>query len=308
MHLKTATAFTLAGLMAGTALAQPSVSPGVQPDHSQPDARPENRQELPSDPAAAKKLIERRLDETVKHEERLRAALKDLEQGKAPADVLKEFEPHARDAVRDTRRPGDIDNRARTDRGPDRQARKITPEERAHALKFLHDASPVLGARFDDIIKKDPEYADRALGHMMGRIREAETAKERGNEWLYKLRVEEMEGGAAVIDAMRAFRAANSANPQDAAKLNAATEQLRAALSRQLDNRLSLQTNEIDSLTKRLADLKADLEKKSANRAATIDTMVAKVREGKDLRELGAGETSTPTEASRSVPPVAPKP
>src|SRR5262249_30102424 len=92
------------------------------------------------------------------------------------------------------------------------------------------------------------------------------------------------------VDALRTYRDAKNATPQDPAKLNQATEQLRTALARQLDVRLSMQENEIDSLTKRLAELKADLDKKRTGKTEAIESMVQKVREGKDGREGRDGE------------------
>ncbi len=266
---------------------------GAQPQPGQPEDRPppQQGQDLPTDPAQAKKFLERRLEETNKREEHFKALLARLEKGESPADVGKDLDQGRRETRRaDPDRPDQMTAGQRTPRA-DRPAPKgkLTPEDRDHALKFLHDNSPELSARFDKLIKSDPDSADRILGHMMPRIREAETAKER-NPGLFKLRLEEMEGGAVLVDAMRAYREAKNANPQDAAKLNQATAQLRSALARQgQDNRLSVQANEIESLTTRLSDLKTDLEKKRSARETTIDSMLAKVRDGKDAREVAPG-------------------
>jgi len=273
-----------AALAAGLGAAQPAQPsrPDKQPEtRGQPD-RSDGRQEFPTDPALAKKFLERRLEETTKREEHLKALMARLEKGEKPDDVGKDLEN--RGGSRDsTRRGGDQDRSAQHSEHQGPRAR-IQPEEREHALSFLRGNSPLLGARFDALIKSDPETADRILGHMMGRIREAEKLKE-SNQALFRLKVREMEGGAAVVDALRAYRDAKNATPQDVMKLNQATEQLRTALARQLDVRLSLQENEIDSLTNRLADLKTDLEKKRTGKEEAIDSMVQKVKDGKDLRE-----------------------
>jgi hypothetical protein len=255
-------------------------SPAPRAEPERPDAR---QDALPADPALAKRFLERRLEETTKREEHLKALLARLNTGESPADVGKDLEP-ARTGRDQARRSADQEQHAPR---PERQGQraKLSSEERDHALKFLHDNSEILGARFDRLMKSDPETAERVLAHMAPRIREAETLKEI-NPTLFKLRVEEMEGGAVLVDAIRAFREAKNASPQDPARLNQATEQLRSALAHQLDNRLSVQSNEIDSLTKRLAELKADLDKKRADREAAIDGMLAKVKDGKDVREL----------------------
>ena len=246
---------------------------------------------MPTDPAQDKKFLERRLEETSKREEHFKALLARLEKGESPADVGKDLDQRREARRADPDRPDQMtggQKAPRTDRPAPKG--KLLPEDRDHALKFLHDNSPELSARFDKLIKSEPESADRILAHMLPRIREAEVAKER-NPGLFKLRLEEMEGGAVLVDAMRAYREAKNANPQDPAKLNEATAQLRVALARQLDNRLSVQANEIDSLTTRLSDLKTWTWKRrpQRQRETTIDSMLAKVRDGKDAREAASG-------------------
>jgi len=204
-----------------------------------------------------------------------------IEKGETPADVGKDLDHQGgRDAAR--RSDQSSDPRGQHNERPARG--KLQPEDRDHILKFLHDNSPELSARFDKLIKNEPETADRVLSHMAGRVRDAEQVKET-NPGLFKLRIQEMEGGAAVVDAMRAFREAKTAAPADTARLNQASQQLRVALARQFDLRLSLQENEIEGLTKRLSDLKTDLEKKRSTREETIDSMLSKVKDGKDQRE-----------------------
>jgi hypothetical protein len=291
-----------AALVAGLGPAQP------QPDkqaEKQPD-RAEGRQEFPADPAQAKKFIERRLEETTKREEHLKALLARLEKGEKPAEVGKDLEGSGRGGMRDNaRRSGEQPGQRGDHQGP---RGRIQPEEREQALAFLRENSPMLGARFDSLVKTDAEAADRILGHMMGRIREAEKLKDT-NAALFALKIREMEGGAAVVDALRAYRDAKNATPQDPARLNQATEQLRTALARQLDVRLSLQENEIDALTKRLTDLKTDLDKKRTGKEEAISAMVQKVKDGKDLREgderRGLNER---TEATKAPPAGSPKP
>jgi hypothetical protein len=273
-------------LLIAMAGAQPQGQPEDRPP---PKERAEQGQDLPSDPAQAKKFLERRLEETNKREEHFRALLARLEKGESPADVGKDLDQRREARRGDSDRPDQMtggQKAPRTDRPAPKG--KLTPEDREHALKFFHDNSPELAARFERLSKSDPDSVDRILNHMLPRIREAEVAKER-NPGLFKLRLEEMEGGAVLVDAMRAYREAKNANPQDAAKLNQTTAQLRAALARQLDNRLSVQANEIESLTTRLSDLKTDLEKKRSARETTIDSMLAKVRDGKDAREVAPG-------------------
>lgn len=270
-----------AALAAGLGAAQPQ-PPDKQAD-KQPD-RAESRQDFPSDPALAKKFLERRIDETSKREEHLKALLARLENGEKPADVGKDLD-NGRGAA--ARRTGEPDRAGQRSDRPNARAR-VQPEDREHALAFLRDNSPALAARFDRLAKSDPDAAERGMAHMVSRIREAEKLKETNPE-LFRLRVREMEGGTAVFDALRAYRDAKNATPADPAKLNQATEQLRTALASQLDIRLSLQENEIDSLTKRLADLKTDLEKKRTGKQEAIDGMLQKVKDGKDLRE-GDGE------------------
>jgi hypothetical protein len=293
---------------AGLAGAQPAGKPEAPPPQPQ-QTQGDGRQDFPADAASAKKFLERRIEETNKREEHFKALLARLENGESAAAVGKDFDGN-RAAVRDAARrpddhgPGDPRPDQRRNGGQGNRAR-LTPEEKEHALAFLRENSPELAGRFDRLLKNDPESGERVLGHMAGRIKEAEALKA-GNPALFSLRMREMEGGAAVVDALKTYRDAKNATPQDPAKLDAATEQLRTALSRQLDVRLSVQENEIESLTKRLADLKSDLEAKRSGRSAAIESMMEKVRDGKDLRERGPDRDGDRKPAEGAAP-AAPK-
>src|SRR5436190_20951781 len=93
--LSLALASALVAGLTGAQSAQPADK--AQPREQGADAR----QEMPVDPALAKKFLERRLEETAKREEHFKALLARLDKGESPTEIAKDLEHQGgRDAAR----------------------------------------------------------------------------------------------------------------------------------------------------------------------------------------------------------------
>jgi hypothetical protein len=137
--------------------------------------------------------------------------------------------------------------------------------------------------------KTNPEGSERGMMRLIPRIEDAEAVR-KSDPKLFGLRVREIEGQIKVVEAIRADREAKES--KDSSRIEQTTDALRSALTFQMDTRLELQEHEIEGLTKRLDELKTDVQKKRSNREAAIDDMLKRVREFGERRskEKSQGE------------------
>jgi hypothetical protein len=254
--------------------------------------------------------LQRRLQDVRRLERRLEELLTRLDAGEAPADVLRDLAPldgmrdggraSGRDGGREgprrgprEGRPGDAppgpmrpEGRGERDGNrerpgpPDQLAsipddRPLTPEQRERVMAFLRETMPGMAERFQSLSTTDPEAADRMLGRMLPRLREASRLREEDPE-LFALKGDELRTGVDVVAAIRALRAAQGspAGPEADAALTTARAGLRDAVSRQIDARLRVQEHELAVLLRRVESLQADLLRRQAGRDAAIaDTL-----------------------------------
>jgi uncharacterized membrane protein YccC len=100
-----------------------------------------------------------------------------------------------------------------------------------------------------------------------------------GDPEAFRLKIRELTNSAVVFEAMRAFRDAHQAEP---AVRTEREQALRAALAEQFAIRRETLARDIDSLSKRLDRMRADLEKGEADKQATIDMVIQSVKEFHD--------------------------
>lgn len=286
------------GVCAGFASAQPRED-GPVDRRDEPGAMPREVAEPgdapPQEPAEARKFLERRLEEMTKRQQKLRDALKRLDDGVPVREALRGLDPrgdHGRgqdgdeprmgmerplDRERGERRRGEHAEGEPAEGGR-RPERAATPEARQHAHAFLREHLPALADKVEAQSRKDPEQADRNFARLMPRLAEAENVMRRDPE-LFKLRLRDIEATVGVVEAIKAYRDAAKADPAHAEQ---PTQALRSALGAQMDARMNLQAHEIQALGKRTEDMKADLDKKRGNRDAAIDDMLRKIKDFKD--------------------------
>ena len=161
----------------------------------------------------------------------------------------------------------------------------VTPEEREAAIAALREHAPELAKRFDAMMQRDPKMAQRFGGKLIPRVREALRVREADPD-LFKLKFRELTNAAVIFDAVRAYRDSHRDGAGDQAAAARSETDLRAALTEQYDLRRALLSHEVDDLSKRLEQMRADLAKNEQDKTATVDSLMQRVKEGKDLREL----------------------
>jgi len=295
---------TVAGIMLAASLTwAPTVF--AQPGEGRPEPRPQ-RGLPPGDappPAVfdgtaddAKALLEERLVELRKRQSRLEQAIERIQRGDDLREVLGEMEAGNRPGQRPdaARRPldGGMEPGPRAhDDGPRGQGSPgpLTPQERARVRELVREFMPLLDQRLEGM---PPESADRLIARMAPRLREAESVRRRDPK-LFQLRIQEIQGSAAVAEGVRNYRsilAAEPSNPQSP-KLVEAGAKLRKLVEELHDVRLALQTREVEALGERLDGMKTDLDRKHSERDAMIDSMMAKIMDNTEFREIGPGDS-----------------
>ncbi|GJQ30336.1 MAG: hypothetical protein HBSAPP03_22200 [Phycisphaerae bacterium] len=294
-------------LASGTATAQP-------PQGERP-AQADRPREGVLDPENLLARLERRLADSKKAQEQLQTAIERLRGGASPAEALRDLDLIARgpwgergegfggrrfdgemdppggpmregpglgeppSGPRDGMRPGEGRGERRGEgRG---MGQPMTDEAREWATTFLRENLPTLSARMDAMRQTDPAMADAMLGRLLPKLRDAARVKEQDPD-LAKLRLDELRTGINVLESIRVLRQAREAtadDPKREAGIRDATAALRSVLAEQHDVRMRLQSHEIQTLTKRLEDLRAELERKRSNREAGIDDMLRRIIE-----------------------------
>ncbi len=299
-------------LIAGAAVAQPDREGGATASEARRGQPTGEARDVPTDPAEARKLLERRLEELTKRQERLRDAMEKINQGVPLVEALRgvDLRGDARGDMRDRRGTEGGPEDRRPDRGerrrgvegdgaeprPGERPAPATPEARKHAREFLHEHLPRVAATIEAHDKEHPDQAERNLLRLMPRLAEAEGVMRR-DPALFRLRLKEIEGQVAVVEAIHAHREATAANdPQRVAQTTAA---LRTALGDQLDIRMDLQMHEIEGLSKRVEEMKSDVDRKRAGREEAIDSMLNRMREWRESKEGKGGRDGPGREGGR---------
>ena len=100
---------------------------------------------------------------------------------------------------------------------------------------------------------------------------------------MFRARVDEVRGGLAVLEAVRAFRAADQrakADPAAATARDQAHGVLRAALTAQFDQRLRVQQLEAARLEEHLQAVKREVESRVNDREQIINDLMHAVERG----------------------------
>ncbi len=267
----------LASMTPGAARAQPPADP---------PQRPEAREtQTPRDPVFNPERLRNRLrvllEEGERRQERLRSALKELDEGKVPEDWRQLVRgpgglgPGAGRPGDDGPRPG-LGPEGRPD-GPegDRPPPPRGPgDERRALIEAVRADRPELADRLDAFQRRNPVIAERMVYRLSGGVREALGARER-DPALWRLRMDEMAGAVDIIDAGRKVLDLPEGSPERAE----AQRELEAAVDRQFELKSALMQHDISQLTKRLERLNAELAKRTQNRAEAVKRWAEEIAE-----------------------------
>jgi hypothetical protein len=263
----------------------------------------------------AKQRLRRMIEEHKRRGERLEQAMRELESGKDPLEVMREI---AAERMRGERQGQDREagpqgpmggpegregpdgpgERGREAEGGPREggdrdlnglggviemsgpSRPLSDAEREKVKGILRERLPRVAERIEAFSAQEPGIAKTLLDRVGARVMRAEEAR-RDNPELADLRLAEIDHGADAIEAMRTWRRAKRDN--DSAAGEAATAKLREAIAKIFDVRVKLRENELQQLTRRLDTMRADLGRFQSERETVVE------RTFKQMTERGPG-------------------
>jgi hypothetical protein len=168
-----------------------------------------------------------------------------------------------------------------------RPGEPLTDEQRERITSFLRENAPRFATKLDELREADPKTADRLFTRMGPRIREAMAVRRRDPE-LFELRLEELRGGFAVLEAVKAYREArNSGEEGREERIAKAEADARAALVAQFDQRQALEAHELRTLEKNLERRRKEVSERASERDAVIERQIERLRENKPLPDGG---------------------
>lgn len=291
----------------------------------QRESRPEQRADQPEPGRVLREALQRRLEQTRRHQERLERAIALLEGGAAQDEVLAEFPELGRQrpgGPGGMGGPGEGDfgppgvmpehgdgGEGQGPRGPGRGGREpgpgrsgpggggggrepmldrpLTDDERAAVREFLRSAQPRLHAMFDELEKADPEEAGRKLREMFPRLRPLIELRQRDPKQ-YEARLNELRSGREAMDSAR--RVVELEQPGSGAAegdLAAARQALRGAVAAHLEARTEIRRMDLDRQIARAQSERQEMDNRTSDRDSEIDEMVNRMieRERQRARE-----------------------
>jgi hypothetical protein len=244
--------------------AQPPVIPG--PDG--PGAGP-----MPFDRERAL----RRLEEKLANLERQRGLVVRIQERLKAGEVFERGDPELLEALRNTNTPQGGGGAPK----PDGTA---TIDERLALRRLMNDVDPKIGQRLDDFNAKHP-MATRIMANLLPKPGEILRAH-REDRPLFDLYVEQMRGALDVGEAGMAFGEIVKAGKGDTEEGKARRAAVRAAVAKQFDLRRKVQEKDIETLTKKIEDLRARLRESAAGQDEAVDNFVERLaRQAKEMRD-----------------------
>ena len=221
--------------------------------------------------------LERRIKESERIQERLKAAIEKLDSGAPIGQVIREIGGPGRlggfggeENRQGEPRPDGPEgpgNRPRADEGGER---RLNAEDRQRVADFLKERLPEIDARIEKLRSIDPPAADKLLDTLAPKLREAFFTLRRDPE-AFDLVKREMEAGLASFDASMSLRMALNDTGKDPAKVQAARDALRKSLEDHFDARLAVQKRRVGALEKELAEMRSRIDDTTTRREEFID-------------------------------------
>jgi uncharacterized coiled-coil protein SlyX len=220
--------------------------------------------------------LERRIKESERIQERLKAAIEKLDSGAPIGQVIREIGGPGRlggfggeENRQGEPRPDGPEGQGNRPRGEEGGERRLNAEDRQRVADFLKERLPEIDNRIEKLRSIDPQAADKLLDTLAPKLREAFFTLRRDPE-AFDLVKREMEAGLASFDASMNLRMALNDTGKDPAKVQAARDALRKALEDHFDARLAVQKRRVGALEKELAEMRSRIDDTTTRREEFI--------------------------------------
>ncbi len=314
-------------LAATTATANPNSGPDPAP---QPTGQAPDRPQRPADGRADRRpirpFLEKRLAEFREAQTAAEQALKMLDEGKSPEEVRKFLAEHApagrrgmldlgADGERGDHPPpgpgGDLFGEPGTSPGGPPTDHPLTADEREAVRDILQATFPEMVARFDELMKKDPEAAERRFKQMVPRVRFLLDLR-KNDEPLFKMRLEEIRTTREAVESAAKIAGYERAGAKDEdEELIRERRHLHSLVATQMEIRTSVLAHELMQLQERVDRLKkeigerADSSDEAVNRQ--VEAILQKARQAPSKRGDGPGPGAERRQEHRPPDPSRPK-
>jgi len=154
--------------------------------------------------------------------------------------------------------------------------------DREEMRRLVGEFDPQLVARMDDFGKRYP-IGGRVLGNLMPKPQEIMRAKQE-DKALFELYKTQIAGGLDVGEIAMSLHDLVRSGKEASDEGNAKKASLREALTKQFETRRKVQERDIESLTKRIDELKVRVSETAEQRAAAVEVHLERLT--KQLREM----------------------
>jgi hypothetical protein len=265
-------------LLAVATRAEPAQPPPQRPPRDEPG---EMRRQPPLDRDAVRARLTRRLNDARAMLARLEAAVERLDSGAPLSDVLAELNVDAPPFGQpDSPAPGGRRSGPRGgDGGPEHRPPGPPPQDKAgraavRVREFVRRHLPGLAEEFE---RHAPDHPGEPLiAWLAPQIAELESARQR-DDVLFEARIDEIRSAIEVGRRVRELRLAVGRPGATPESLREHLDAVREALGDQFDARLRVQRREIELLLQRVERLKADTERRQADRERLLDERMAEI-------------------------------
>ncbi|MGD9688596.1 MAG: hypothetical protein AB7K52_03465 [Phycisphaerales bacterium] len=149
--------------------------------------------------------------------------------------------------------------------------RPLSPEEREEVLGVFREHAPPIADQLVRLRERSVIFFERTIDSLAPRVRLIRDAKARKDEEMARLRLDDIDNTMQLFRLAFAFVAANQSG--DADRISTAERDLRAALGRQFDTRLSIRRLELRQLERRVENMKQELDTIAERREQIIDAV-----------------------------------
>lgn len=310
---------TLAGFFAGAALVgglalQPErgQDQDPRPDERQPEDRPRPNPGRPRDgqgprnargegrPVMDRERLLRRLDELTKRLDTERDSVGKLVTALKAGEPLDKLETQIREVMMIAGgRQFRNDNGGNNPPGPPK-------DDRQELHNVLKEADPALADRIEEFQKQRP-IANMILANLAPKPQDVLRAR-KDNPELFDLHREQISCGLDVADRAFELLELRKTNEPDSEPVKAKRAQLREAVGRSFDLRGRLQEHDLESLVKRVEDLRSRAQAAAADREKNIDVLVERI--SRMLEDIGrrGGKPGEPPPPGDNPPPEGRRP
>lgn len=275
----------------------------AQPEQTRRERPVRTPAETSLDPGALRDRIQRSIERGETMLERQREALRRLDAGDSPAEVMRSLRVRDDSILRPRRAetgdgpepmPPPVDGPgfepdpmdAPIAGGPEgprpNRPERVTPEERARLRRLLKERLPSVHEQLDRVEQDHPAIGERLFDRLVPQLRDIARDMERDPR-LGELRLDEMRAGLAIVDASRDYW------NHDEGERSEPGDRLKEAIGARFDARVALRQYEVERMVARIGELNDQIIESTAGRGEEIERVFQSIVQRPPMLGRGRG-------------------